>query len=1068
MRLSTVNSRESFFDQLTEKNIALSPMQIDLLFCTLCDSTMTTGLVQYIFKIEGNLNISTLQYSLQQVIEIHPILRTAFDWESYDIPIERVEETSEISFKVEDWKNLPQIEKTQKLDLLIKEDLETAFNLKVAPLLRLSLVCYEANFYYLVCAYQNVLLDKKSFFVIFRDILDIYENNKQNKAAYFELYDSHQAYLNWLQQQNLKEAKTFWKNYLSNLEPSSLIFKHTYRENLLNEYHVCKEVISTEEIDDLKKFAKKNELNLSSIFHGIIGIIFSNFNHNQEVVLGVKSSNVGFVGNILPLRIQWVQGESIISFFKRIQSQVKEIHQYAYVSSYQIKAFVNEVQDLFDIIVNYEEDTFCKYEPIILKDLSITFSQHTENSGYPLSFFIRVGNKLEISVNYQTAYFEEEFIKTLLKRFRLIFKELFDQFNKSPTELFLLTEEEKQKLLVDWINIEGSYPKDSCIHELFENQAKKMPHNTAIIHNGVSITFSELNEKANQLAYYLRDKGIGPKTLVGIYTHTSPDMIVALLAVLKAGGAYVPVDTLYPNDRLNFMFLNAGVKLVITNKDLKENLSSNLSYIYIEEDFSSYSTRDLPCVNASSQDLIYVLYTSGSTGWPKGALLKHQGVSNLLNFYTKEFGMTSSDKVLIVSSFSFDLTQKNILGMLLVGGTICLRSSNYYDPFDIAEDIMNYKVTLLNCTPSGFYPLLEEIYPLSQLDSLKKVFLGGEPIATNRLEPIIDNNLSIEIINTYGPTECSDLCATYRLTKNDIINKKVVPIGKILPNVSLYVFSSNLQLVPIGGIGELYIGGVGVGAGYINAPELTAEKFIDNPFDGENKSKIYKTGDLVRYLPDGNIEFLGRIDDQVKIRGFRIELGEIESSLKEHADVLRTVVVARKDELGTKKLVAYIVLKEELQSNLILESTLVSSSGDKFSVLIGEELSSFSENLCHHLALSLPEYMIPSFFVYLDKIPLTPNSKIDRKSLPNPSSMVADNDYVAPNTHLEIELCSLLCEVLKLEKVSLHDNFFRLGMEPADCFRILNKARQREISLSVDKIFHNPTISSLAKSCKNL
>ena len=532
------------------------------------------------------------------------------------------------------------------------------------------------------------------------------------------------------------------------------------------------------------------------------------------------------------------------------------------------------------------------------------------------------------------------------------------------------------------------YKKNIGVHRWIEEIASNYPSNVAIAYDEQTLDYQTLNKKANQLAHFLKTKCVRPGSLVGIYLEQSPDMVIALLATLKAGAAYIPIDHLYPKDRVKYMLENAKADLLITTNPLSESLKSDIPKVYTEEDTNHYPVNNLETkVGESPTDLIYVLYTSGSTGRPKGTPLYHRGVVNLLNFYTQHFGLIAKDKALIISSFSFDLTQKNILGMLMIGGSVYLRSNSYFDAVDIAEYISYYKISMLNCTPSAFYPLLEEIEPITQLTSLKKVFLGGEPIDTRRLQPIVNHGLPMTIINTYGPTECTDLATTYTLTQEDIQEKKVVPVGKILPNIKLYILDTGLNPVEDGSIGELYIGGMSVGGGYINAPELTQDRFILSPFaitddvPDNPHHFIYKTGDLVRQLPDGNIDFKGRIDNQVKFRGNRIELNEIEAVINKLESITENIVVVMKDQTGNQKLSSFIVLKNTIRDSLQNLQKLKTSAGKEVTFLGGVITHEITEKLREHILSLLPSYMLPSFFHYVEEIPLTPNAKIDRKSL---------------------------------------------------------------------------------------
>ncbi|MEH1883845.1 non-ribosomal peptide synthetase, partial [Nostoc sp.] len=467
----------------------------------------------------------------------------------------------------------------------------------------------------------------------------------------------------------------------------------------------------------------------------------------------------------------------------------------------------------------------------------------------------------------------------------------------------------------------------------------------------------ELNTRANQLAHYLQALGVKPEVLVGICVERSLDMVIGLLAILKAGGAYVPLDPMYPPERLAFMLENADIFVLLTHKRLAERLSKYKGDVICFDADSQAIAKHCPENQVSGvtpDNLMYAIYTSGSTGKPKGAGVYQRSFANLMNWFVTEFDFTCNDRVLLISSLSFDLTQKNIYAPLLVGGELHLLSSECYDAAQIAESVCNKQVTWLNCTPSAFYPLIDQgDKSLCMKKTLKYVFLGGEPISISRLKVWLDSiPCKTQIVNTYGPTECTDICAAYRVAQPEQWLEKLVPIGKPIHNAKVYILDENLKPLPVGMVGELYVGGEGVGRGYINNIDLTLAKFVSDPFSNKPGARLYKSGDLARYLADGNIEYLGRIDHQVKIRGFRIELGEIEVAINQYPAVKETVVVVSEESVNSKRLVAYVVPQKE-------------------QTLAIAELRSFLES-------KLPHYMLPSAFVCLEALPLTPNGKVDR------------------------------------------------------------------------------------------
>jgi amino acid adenylation domain-containing protein len=585
-----------------------------------------------------------------------------------------------------------------------------------------------------------------------------------------------------------------------------------------------------------------------------------------------------------------------------------------------------------------------------------------------------------------------------------------------------------------------------CIHQLFEQQALRQPESVAVVCRDEQLSYGELNRRSNQLARFLRNRGVGPDMPVGLYVERSLDMLIALFGILKAGGAYIPLDPEYPRERLSFMVQDSRAPVLVTQDKLKGNIShegTQVVCIDAERDAFEREADTSLAGGAGPENLIYIIYTSGSTGTPKGSFLYHRGFMNLLDWYVRDFAFAQSSRTLLMSSLSFDLTQKNIFAPLIAGGRLILLETQHYDAGIILNSIEKHGVTTVNCTPSSFYGLVKNTDHrfLKKLDSLRYVFLGGEPISVTALQHWLKSPFfHAAIVNTYGPTECTDVCAFYRLHEHDYAASAPVPIGKAVPNTELYILDDKLNSVSSGGEGELYIGGVGVGGGYLNRPELTAEKFLQSPFSKNGNACMYRTGDRVRMREDGNIEFLGRIDHQVKIRGFRIELGEIEMQLARHPDVRETLVTAQEGASGESRLVAYIVPR-------------------------GNASPSVSALRCH-LQSALPDYMLPTAWVFLDKMPLSPNGKVDRGALPSPSAERPDlaQAYAPPQTGLEKHLADIWCELLHLDRVGIHDRFFELGGTSVQAIEFISiLVRELDADIHIVKFFEEPTIAGFVK-----
>jgi amino acid adenylation domain-containing protein len=653
---------------------------------------------------------------------------------------------------------------------------------------------------------------------------------------------------------------------------------------------------------------------------------------------------------------------------------------------------------------------------------------------------IPYGSELKGSIEYSPGLYNERTISRMIGNFIVLLNSVIDHPEECIDTLKLLSGKEEHDLLVAFNNTKSYYNPEKTVIDLFEEQVSKSPDAIAIVFGDIQITYKSLNEQANKLANHLIAKGLMAGALVPICMERSPEMIAGLLGILKAGATYVPIDPKYPEERIRYMLKDIDAAIVLGNRKYNISIVEQASLIDISEDWHEILKQ--PSTNLKTvikpEHLAYVIYTSGSTGKPKGAGVYHKSIVNLLQWYIKEFKISDKDNVLIISSFAFDLTQKNIFSPLVSGGKIVLPEMELYDNNLIVDCIQSNEVTFINCAPNAFYPIVEYPQALPKIQSLRLAILGGEPIHLSRLEKwILSDAFNCEIVNSYGPTECTDIASFYRIkSPKDYLNK-IIPIGRPNDNVRLYVLNGALQIQPINVAGELYIAGDGVGAGYIKDAQLTSDKFIPDPFGTEEGARLYKTGDWACRLPDGNVDYLGRIDHQVKVRGYRIELGEIESALQTCNFVKQCVVIAKADATGNNTLIAYIVSDSVFNKPAITE----------------------------YLQSKLPDYMIPTVLIELMEIPLTGNGKVDRAALPNPfHHRLTDALYVAPKNKTELNIAEIWKEVLSTDKIGVNDNFFECGGNSLNAVRIvaaMNEAHQYQ--LPVIKLYQYPTIKGLAE-----
>jgi amino acid adenylation domain-containing protein len=654
-----------------------------------------------------------------------------------------------------------------------------------------------------------------------------------------------------------------------------------------------------------------------------------------------------------------------------------------------------------------------------------------------------------LQATFSPDLYESETIRRFCSHVLRILQSGLENTNGLISHLEILDEEERNLLAVQRNDTAADYPRNRCIHQLFEDHAAHSPNKTALVCGSQRLTYAELNKRANQVAHYLLSMGMAPDTPVGVFFNRSVEQVVGVLGILKAGAAYVPYDPAYPKDRLAAMFEDLKVKAVLTSERLINRLpDAGVNRICLDGDAEKIQqeSTENPNVRPASSHLCYIIFTSGSTGRAKAAAVYHGGWMNLLSWFAQRFDISPSDRTLVMSSISFDITQRAMAMPLISGGELHLVASDHYEPELILNTINAEKITLMNCAPSTFYPLVEgrEIDSgYERLRSLRWLFLGGEAISASRLKNwATAKDCKAGIANVYGAAECSDVSSYYVLRDFDRYLSSSVPIGKHIHNTQIYLLDDNLQLVPSGVTGEICLAGDGLGKGYINDGPLTAKKFPLNPFAKDRDARMYRTGDLARYLPDGNLEFMGRVDNQVKIRGQRVELGEIESVLRQQDDVREAVVIQSQVSADFKRLVAYIVPKQARTKC---------------------EQDQWVDKLRAAITSKLPLYMTPNAFVVLAEMPLNPNGKVDRGALPQPALVRGGAISDPPRTDTEKVLAGMFAKLLGTEEISVSDNFFALGGHSLLVTQILaNIGTTFNMEFPATSFYKEPTVAAIA------
>src|SRR5579875_1150254 len=785
----------------------------------------------------------------------------------------------------------------------------------------------------------------------------------------------------------------------------------------------------------LRSWAQQNELTLNTIMQGAWALLLSRYSSEQDVVFGVISSDHPIP---LPMRVRVNPEGCLLPWLYTLQARQGEMQQYDHPPLVQIQEWSEVPQGfpLFESFLLFEAPSRSASLQDQGESWKRRYSQQHETAHYPLTVIVTAGSALSIRMLYDSTRFDDSTISRMLGHYKTILEAIAVNPTQRLADIPLLTPAEWQQV-VEWNQTRADYSFEHCLHQLVEAQVERTPGAVAVEFEGEQLSYHELNRRANRLAHSLRHLGVGPDVIVGICAERSLEMLVGALAILKAGGAYMPLDPEYPRERLVFMLHDARVSLVLTQERFVSLLPEEIAVVLIDvQGGPDQECEDNPVMDVAPGHLAYVIYTSGSTGQPKGTLIEHRAICNNLLWMQHNWPLHSGDRVLQKTPFTFDVSVKELFWPLLAGARLVIaRPGGHRDPAYLQSLILEKGLTVTHFVPSMLQVFLTQP-GIEACRSLHLVMCGAEILPVSLQEQFF-RSLSADLLHLYGPTEAA-IAVTGWLCERGTQRERV-PLGGPMPNVQIYVLDSYLHPVPIGVAGELHIGGVALARGYLNRPTETAEKFIPDPFSQQAGARLYKTGDLARYLPDGHLEFLGRSDHQVKLRGLRIELGEIEAALKRYSAVREGVVLAREDNPGDKHLVAYIVPNQK-QPPII------------------HDLRTFLQN-------RLPKYMVPSAFVLLDALPLSPNGKVDRHALPVPDQgcFRLQDAFVAPRDPLELQLAQIWENLLGISPIGVTDNFFDLGGHSLLAVRLMAQIRaQFGRALPLSTLFQAVTIEQLA------
>jgi amino acid adenylation domain-containing protein len=1021
-------------------------------------------------KLLGPLQITALEQSVAGIVSRHEVLRTNFRIVN-ESPVQIIAPISTrplAPIEVIELQTLTEDEQSDELERLAKEEAEKSFDLASDSLLRVTLIRIKDEEHVMLVTMHHIISDGWSIGIFIQELSGFYEAFSQGATADLpDLSIQYADFSHW-QRQCLEggifqSQVDYWKQQLNHAPPLLELPTDRPRPTVQSFRGQQLEFILAPALtEQLQRLSRKYGVTLFMTLLSAFQVLLHRYSGQPDIVVGSPIANrnrreieglIGFFVNTLILRNQ-VDGQQS---FDQLLQQVRKVTLDAYAhQDIPFEKLVGELQPerslsyspLFQVMFILQN---APVEILNLQDLQLeTLAYENTTAKFDLILSLEETDKgLAGSWEYNTDLFNSSTIERMHRHFQILLEGIISNPQQQVADLPLLMAVERQQLLFDWNDTDAEFPSELCVHQLFEQQVERTPEAIAVVFEEQTLTYRELNEKANQLAHHLQSLGVAPDVPVGIYLERSLEMFIAILATLKAGGCCLPLDPTYPIERLHFMMLNAQASVLLTQQSL-QTLGAMPATVTFSVDrqwdeIAHYPSENPTCF-ARAEHLFYLIYTSGSTGTPKGVALPQRALSNLISWHLQHVGPSAG--TLQFASFGFDVSFLEMFAAWVSGGTLFVPNAHTRQDVEaLCQFIASQRIDRV-MLPVTLLQLWAEQHSEApqRYQHLRQVITAGEQLQlTQAVIQLFEQLPNCELHNYYGPSE-THVVTAYQCTGPTGQWPTHVPIGRPIGNTQIYVLDQHQQPVPLGVVGEIYIGGLGVARGYLNQPELTAEKFITDPFSDSPKGRLYRTGDLGRYLPDGNLEYIGRIDNQVKLRGFRIELGEIETALALHPQVAQAMVMVHRDAESAKEkcLVSYVVAKE------------------------GEQIS--VGPLRDYLKAKLPEYMVPSFFVLLEEIPLTPNGKIDRKALPQPEDLELEiARYVAPRTPAEEVLVQMWSEVLKREQVGIYDNFFELGGHSLLATQLTSRIRKGfGLELPLRDLLESQTVAELTETMASL
>jgi len=1042
-----------------------------------------------ILNLSGTVNHKALEQALSQIVSRHEVLRSTYSVVEGQ-PRQQIRPPKPICLPSIDLCNTPEQERDQKMNAWLMEEAKRPFDL-TENVLRATLLRLPHEEHILALVIHQISFDAWSARCLISELHTCYEAAEKGAECPLPELPIQVADVAYWQQQHWQEAWfekefAYWQEQLTDIAPLNLPTDYPRPQQQTYNGGQASLVLSKKLVDSLQSLSQKENVTLFMILLSTFQIMLYRYTSQNDIVVGSLVAGrsqieveelIGCFLNTIVLRTDLSGNPTFRQLLARLRQMVLDAYAHQelpfeqLVSRLQPERYLSR-NPLFQVLFNFEvaDDKSHTGQNRTLTIHATEFHHFITQFDLTVEIILKDQN-LHCTFGYNRDLFEADTIKRMTGHFQTLLHGIVRNPAAFISELPLLTEDEYHQIVHEWNDTAVDFGERQTFHALFEQQVERTPDAVAIVFENEQLTYYELNRRANQLARYLCvedeafEKSSTSEIVVGVCMNRCPEMVVSLLAILKAGGVYLPLDPALPQDRLAHMLTYSEARVVLTNQSYLAHLSDldieqTIQLIAPDSEMAVISkqpAQNLPN-DSTPEQLAYVIYTSGSTGLPKGAMVEHQGMVNHLYAKVRDLDLSAKDRIAETAPQSFDISIWQFLAGLLVGGAVHIfDDETVRNPAKLLAKTETEQITVLEVVPSLFRFMLDELaIPETASNRVQPAFtmlrwllLTGEALPPHLCNQWFGYYPDIPLMNAYGPTECSDDVTHHAIYEPLPPTVTAMPIGRAVANMQLYVLDEYRQPVPIGVPGELYVGGIGVGRGYLHDLERTDQAFLDNPF-GQGPGRFYKTGDLVRYQADGVIEFLGRTDFQVKIRGFRIELGEIEYALMEQDEVCEAVVLAR-EENGYKQLVAYIVKSgkgAELQSEERDPATLQPCN---------------PATLRTALQQTLPDYMIPSVFVFLEVMPLTPNGKLDRRALPAPDYADIQNEFVAPRTQIETEVAAIWQEVLDIEQAGVYDNFFALGGHSLLAIQITSQVRSRfNIDLPLKTIFTTNTMAEFA------